>query len=50
MSTPKLDRLHGHVRYLRSYFSDLPEPVLVALDNLIDVIKETKNDIPAPQL
>lgn len=48
MSTPKLDRLHGHVRYLRSYFSDLPEPVIVALDNLIDIIKETKIDAPAP--
>lgn len=38
----KLDRLHGHLEYLHSYFTDLPEPVIVALDNLIDVIKENK--------
>lgn len=38
----KLDRLHGHLEYLRSYFTELPEPVIVALDNLIDVIKENK--------
>ena len=38
----KLDRLHGHLEYLRSYFTDLPEAVQVALDNLIDVIKENK--------
>ena len=38
----RLHRLHGHLEYLRSYFTDLPEPVIVALDNLIDVIKENK--------
>ena len=42
MSAPKLDRLLGHLMFLRSYFTDLPEPVIVALDNLIDVIKENK--------
>ena len=36
----KLDRLHGHLMFLHNYFADLPEAVQVALDNLIDVIKE----------
>lgn len=43
LMTDPVRRLHGHIEFLSSYYRPhLPEPVQVALDNLIDVIKENK--------